>query len=159
MNSEQESHWSRLKKQTVWGSTPVELDDLRIIIDIRRYVLPMYDLIIMLAAIMALRGGMPSLALLYNDMVSTVSAYVLLVAAFLCLVGVGIPKLWLLEGVSKIVLLMVMILYSGALLGLAVDNPERGFVGFVFLAACLLPAWGIYWISRPRFPRSGKING
>lgn len=145
----------RILRASIWARGAVPASEGRAASDVKRGLLPAFDLVLIGAAILAIRGGMPSFAIIYNDTVSDVAAWALLITTTGCLVGVSFPRLWLLEALAKSVMIAILLVYSGVLLGLSAVEPTRGFVGGVTLAVCLLPAWRILWLGREYRSRKG----
>lgn len=139
--------------KTVWEKGAVPDKDGRIASDVRRGLLPMFDIALILAAVLALRGGMPTFEIVYGPAIAGTAAWVLLAASVLCFVALSLPKLWWVEAVSRLVMFTVLFGYAVAILLFAIEDPERGYTGGVMLAACILPVWRLFWIGRGRASR------
>lgn len=138
----------QLLRPTIWDSDAIHPLEGQLACDVKRWMLPVFDAILIATSILAVRGGMPTFEIVYNSTVSQVAAWVFLVASITCLIGISIPKLWLLETAGKLVLLAVLLGYGFVLMLSSFEDPDRGFVGGVTLAACLVPIWRIVWLGR-----------
>jgi len=134
----------RLKRRTVWHPINTDpADDDRWTV---RVWLPLYDLLAVLAGIIAFSIGSPFLNRLFEHWLVDTVAVAFMVAGLVTLVGVVFPRLWRAEVVGKIT--MSFLLTSYALLVLAF--PSSGSVNNAFVTVILIMAtWGIY----PRLTR------
>lgn len=141
--------------KTIWAKGAVPESEGELASDVKRGLLPIFDLVLIFTAILAIRGGMPTFEIVYSSSVSTIAAWGLLMAASLGLVGVSFPKLWLLEAVSKIGLFAVLFGYALVLLLYSAEDAPRGFVGGIMLAVSSIPVWRVIWMGR-EYRRRGK---
>ncbi|MFD5599911.1 hypothetical protein ACFWHR_07615 [Leucobacter sp. NPDC058333] len=145
---EQPNGWVlRLWRASIWHPDAIPEGEGKVAADVKRTLLPFYDLVLIGAALLAIRGGMPTFVIVYNDAVSGSAAWSLLGAASLCLIGVAFPRLWRLEAAAKITLTTILLVYGVMLLGSSVTEPARGFVGGLTIAVCLLPVSRILWLG------------
>lgn len=140
---------SPLGRASIWHPDAIPASEGELARDVKRWVLPPLDAALIIGSILGLNGGMPSLAIVYNDAVSSAAAVAVLVFAVGCLIGVSFPRLWVLEMASKCGLVFVLVTYATLLLGLAAGGHEsRGFVAGVTAAVSIVPLWRIVWLGR-----------
>lgn len=142
--------------KTIWADGAIPPSEGHVASDMKRGLLPVYDLILIGAAVLALRGGMPTFEIVYSSVFASVAAWGLLATSILCLIGISIPKLWLLEAISKIGLVLVLAGYAIIMLIYSVEDSGRGYTSAVMLAACLVPIWRIVWLGREYQSRGAK---
>ncbi|MDN3309546.1 hypothetical protein QWJ90_01240 [Microbacterium oryzae] len=141
----------RLGRATIWHKDAIPASEGELARDVKRWVLPPIDALLILGSAVGLTGGLPSVAIVYNEAVSYAAAVAVLVFAAACLVGVSFPKLWVLEFASKCGLVAVLITYAALLFGLALEGSQsRGFVSGVTAACAVVPMWRIVWLLRER---------
>lgn len=144
---------SRLFRASIWAPGAIPASEGQLARDLKRVILPLYDLGLIVCAVLALRGGLPSFAIVYPLSVSQFSSVALLLIAVLCLVGISFPHLWKLEAISKSALLAFQFSYAIVLFGLSVENPARGYVGGLAFVLMILPIWRLVILRRERKKR------
>lgn len=141
----------RLWSATIWAPDAIPASEGELARDVKRWVLPTFDLVLIGAAVLALYGGLPSLALVTARPIATVAAWALLVVVATCLVGVAFPKLWLVEFVGKCALIFMLLTYGLIALILAVIyDPNRSFMAGLSIATSVLPICRVVWLGRER---------
>ena len=145
--------WERLKRYTVWHPINTDpADDDRWTV---RVWLPLYDLLAVLAGLIAFHVGSPILNRLFDHWLVEVAALAYALAGAVTLVGVVIPCLWRLEIAGKIG--MSFLLTSYAFLVLAF--PSGGGVSNAFVTVILIMAtWGIYPRLTKLFIRGFRLS-
>lgn len=119
--------------------------------ELKRYFLPLFDVILILMGLMAIGSGMPSFNIIYNDTISSIAAWVLAGSAASAMVGLIFPRFWRMEAWGKIVMFAILSGYSAALWGLVFDGGEgRGFVAGALTALTAFVGWNIWRIGRER---------
>lgn len=146
---------ARVWASTIWAPDAIPPQEGEYAATIKRGLLPLFDVIMIVSALLAIRGGLPTFVIVYDETVSQLASWALLTCACLCLVGVAFPRLWLLEALAKTGLLSLLIVYAVVLIGWSAVDPPRGFVGGVVLAACLPPVFRIVWLGREYRRRRG----
>lgn len=108
----------KLYMLTIWapGAIPVEEWKYR---NIKRIMFPLIDFLFMLAGIKAIAYNVPGVSLFFDDPIIDLVAYILVLSAATCLVGVSFPRLWAVEIIGKSILLGVMSGYFASLVLLA----------------------------------------
>lgn len=143
-----------IARHTIWHPDAIPASEGEIARDVKRWVLPVIDLLLIIGSVLGLNGGLPAFAVVYDHAVATVAASAVLVFASACLIGVAFPRLWALELAAKCGLSVVLITYAILLLGLAAtDVGTRGFVAGVSSALCVILIWRIVWLGRERRKR------
>lgn len=146
-----------LARQTIWHPGAIPESEGEVGRDIKRWVLPTIDLLLIVGGILGLRGGLPTFAVIYNQAVATAASGAVLALASLCLIGVAFPRLWLIELTAKCGLALVLVTYSILLLALAAaEAGTRGFVAGVSAALCTIIVWRIVWLGRERRRRAAR---
>lgn len=127
-------------RHTIWHPDAIGVDEWKYR-SLKRWWLPLYDLIAVLAGVWAFLYGSPILHRLFPaeyivDVVGLVFAFVALV----CLVAVVMPKLYKVEIVGKIVLVALLLSYAAAIVIFnAQGDITSWFVAFVVLLSIPLP--------------------
>lgn len=135
-------------RQTIWAPGAIDITEGELARDIKRGVLPIVDVLFILASVFGLAGGMPSFEVVYSAAVSHVAAVSILIASIACLVGISFPRLWRVEFAGKCALAFVLITYAGLLTILSVGGSARGFIAGVCAASIVLPIGRILWLGR-----------
>jgi hypothetical protein len=143
-------------RRSIWHRDAIPITEGELARDVKRWVLPVVDVLFILASISGLVRGMPSFEVVYSETVSNVAAVLILAASIACLVGVSFPRLWRLELVGKMALAFVLLTYAALLVFLSVGGSARGFVAGVCAASVVLPLWRIVWLGREY--RRRKVN-
>lgn len=133
------TRWDQFKRLTIWHPINTDPED-----DERwsvRVWLPLYDLLAVLAGIIAFEIGSPFLNRLFEHWLVDAAALSFIASGLAALVGVCIPRLWRVEIAGKIG--MSFLLTSYAFLVLAF--PSGGGISNAFVTVILIMAtWGIY---------------
>lgn len=139
----------RLRRSTIWHPDAIPAAEGELARDMKRWVLPTFDLVLIGAALLALYGGLPTFALVYATPVAIMAAWALLAVALTCLVGISFPRLWLVELIGKCGLILLLVPYGVIALVVAVlAHPNRSFLAGLALSAAILPLWRVVWLGR-----------
>lgn len=133
---------------SIWHPDAIPDSEGEVARDLKRWVLPTIDGLLIIGSILGLMGGMPTLAIVYSDTVGNVAAVAVLLFSVGCLVGVSFPALWALEATAKSGLAFVLLLYGAMLLVRALSGAETGFIAFVTAALSAVPVARIIWLGR-----------
>lgn len=119
--------------------------------EMKRYVLPLFDVILVAMGVYAVRRGMPSFEIVWDAHLSSIAAWSLLVAAVAALAGIIFPKLWMAEAAGKTIIFAVLVGYAAAL-GLLdfVGEGDRGFVALALAGMSIIPGWNLIRLGRER---------
>lgn len=149
-----------LFRATIWAPGAIPITEGELARDVKRWVLPTIDGILIVGSLLAVFNGLPSFAIFYNAVVSHVSALSVLSFSIGCLVGVSFPRLWWLELIAKCGLAFVLITYAVLLFGrVLVGDSTGGFVSAVSAALAVVPVWRIVWLGREFRRREGRRKG
>lgn len=119
--------------------------------ELKRYVLPIFDVLVIVMGANAVQFGMPSFNLVYSPVVAVLAAWVLLAAGVLALVGISFPRLWVAEAFGKLAMVAVLGGYAGALwVLLAQGQWARAFVAAGLTGLIVLPMWNLARLGRER---------
>jgi hypothetical protein len=135
----------RLLRPTIWGPGHIPSSERKYAVPLKRFALPLLDLVFLYAGWYAIKSGIPSLDILLPDVVSSIASFAFIVAAAGACIGVVFPCLWWLEIASKIALIGLLGTYYLALRTLATGDPARDFISAIVLATVVLPGFGL-WI-------------
>ncbi|WP_425836925.1 hypothetical protein [Microbacterium sp. PA5] len=138
-----------LWRASIWHPDAIPADEGEIARDVKRYLLPVIDILMIIGAFRGIHGGMPTFALVFNDTASYVGALAVLVFAAGCLLGVSFPALWVLELVSKCGLGFILATYGVLLMVAAAgEYPARGIVAGTSSGLATVVVWRVFWLTR-----------
>lgn len=133
----------RLFAASIWAPEAITVDEWKYR-NLKRVLLPAIDLFFIFGGFSAVRFGIPAISEFFPDPVVDAFSFTLSLVAFACLVGVSFPRLWAVEIVAKILLLVQLVTYVTSLFLLtAVGEGNRGFVLFVSAVAAAVILWRI----------------
>lgn len=136
-------------RASIWHPNAIPITEGELARDMKRWVLPSIDTILIVGSMLAVQHGMPTFAIIYNAVVSHFAAVSVLIFSVGCLIGVAFPSLWRLELAAKGGLAFVLMTYSFLLLArVLVGDSTGGFVAAVALALSAVPVWRIVWLGR-----------
>lgn len=143
--------WRRLWRASIWHRDAVPPAEGRASREMKRYVLPVFDGLVIVMGINAVQYGMPSFDLIYSDAVASPAAWALLASGWLALIGIAFPRLWVAEALGKLMMVVVLGGYAGALwVLLAQGQWARAFVAAGLTAIIVLPMWNLARLGRER---------
>lgn len=106
----------------------------------KRVWLPFFDLLSILVGALGVAYGSKILNELYEPGFVDSVSIVFIVASVGALIGVSFPKLWLVEGIGKIVMLGLLGGYSAAIwASFFTGNVESGFVAAMLMYPIIMP--------------------
>ena len=150
----------RVGAQTIWAPGAIPPQEGQASHELKRYVLPVFDVLVIVMGVNAVRYGMPSFDLVYSATIASVAAWVLLASGIVALVGIAFPRLWLAEALGKIAMVIVLGGYAGALWGLLLQGEwGRAFVAAGLTAIITLPMWNLARLGRERRGRRTTKTG
>lgn len=118
---------------------------------LKRGFLPVFDAIPIVMGAMAIHSGMPSFDIVYNDQISVLAAWALVISAAAAAFGLIFPRFWRMEAIGKIIMFAILLGYSYALWSLtAAGGNGRGFVAGGITALTLFVGWNLLRIGRER---------
>lgn len=140
-----------LWRATIWHPEALPATEGAASRELKRYVLPAFDVLVIVMGANAVQFGMPSFNLVYSPDVAVIAAWVLLCAGIAALVGVIFPRLWIAEALGKLATVVVFGGYAGALwVLLAQGQWARAFVAAGLTALIVLPMWNLARLGRER---------
>lgn len=127
-----------LWRQTIWhrdAIPPAEWRDRHA----KRFWYPFYDVLLMWGGLRAIKSGVPAFEDLLTEPVADVAGVLLFFVGLVALIGVGFPRLWILELTAKGAAILVWVVYAIALQTLAIQTGTgaRDFVVIVALLAAI----------------------
>ncbi len=154
MTQKPPSRLQRLLRHTIWAQGAIPPSEWKYR-NLKRVWLPLYDVGLVYAGVLAVTRGLPALELLFPLWVTITLGWLLIILGAACFAGVAVPRLWRLEGSGKSIVLAVLVAYSVALTILAdTSSPTRGFVSAITALACILPAWRLDLLGEERRERA-----
>lgn len=128
-----------LFRASIWHPDAIPPDEWKYR-SLKRFWLPVYDLIAILAGIWAALFGSPVLHELFDKPLIDAMGLLLAVVATVCLLGVIFPALWRWEIIGKVLLVALLAAYAAAVVLFRTNpDPSAGFVAFVITLALPLP--------------------
>lgn len=141
----------RLRRPTIWNPDAIPVYEGATSAELKRELLPVFDLILVIMGSMAVVKGMPTFDIVYNDYISTAAAITLLSGAAIAAFGLIFPRFWRWEAVGKIVMFAILTGYSIALWSfVATGEDGRGFVAGAVTALSVFVGWNLKRIGRER---------
>lgn len=129
----------RLWRASIWHPDAIPPDEWKYR-SLKRFWLPVYDLIAIFAGIWAALFGSPVLQELFDGPVIDTMGILLTVVATVCLLGVVFPCLWRWELFGKAVLIALLAAYAAAVVLFRTNPaPSSGFVAFIIILSLPLP--------------------
>lgn len=150
--------WLRaLWRESIWHPDAIPPEEGRSSQELKRYVLPVFDGLVIIMGINAVHYGMPSFDLVYPPVVPLLAGWVLLAAGVLALAGIAFPRLWVAEALGKLMMVFVLGGYAGALWALLAQGEwVRAFVAAGLTAIIVLPMWNLARLGRERQGRRAR---
>lgn len=133
------THWERFKRLLVWHPMNTDPhDDDRWTV---RVWLPMYDLLVLVAGLVAFTIGSPLMNRIFEEEFVDQVALVFAFSGLVTLVGVCVPRLWRVEIAGKIAISFLLTSY--ALLVLTFPSNAGQNNSFITLIL-IMATWGVY---------------
>ncbi|MBD8477557.1 hypothetical protein [Microbacterium sp. CFBP 8794] len=146
--------FARMWRASIWHPEAIPVIEGQISRDLKRVVLPLFDVALIVMGVAALAGGMPSFDLVHNHLISAVAGWALLVGGTSALFGVVFPRLWVAEAAGKLVVLLILGAYAGALWALVGEGSAgRALTAGAFSGLLALPLWNLVRLGRERRAR------
>jgi len=143
-----------LWRATIWHPDAIPSTEGSTSREMKRIVLPLFDLLVIVMGFNAVTRGMPSFSIVYDDAVATLAAWALLAAGVVALAGVSFPGLWWLEAAGKLAMMAVLGGYAAAIwVAYFQGSGGRAFVAAGLTALLILPLWNLYRLGRERTVR------
>lgn len=131
----------RIGRASIWSKDAIPVEEWKYR-NFKRVVLPVYDLLVVLAGGAAVVWGMPSFEQIFPGTVVDAIGWTLVIVAVVCLLGVSFPRLWAVEILGKAILFGIIVAYLIALAGLALQGVgTREFVMVVVSMTLPIPVF------------------
>lgn len=147
----------RVARASIWDADAIPLLERKYAVPLKRVVLPAYDLIAIVAGLVAVRSGIPALERLLPFGIAAALAYGLVVVAVVAMLGISFPRFYRVEQVAKIALVSVLGLYFAAVL--TVGGQSREFVAIIILFALPLPLYRLWLLGTEDRDRQAPGKG
>lgn len=146
-------------KHTIWAPDAVPAIEGVTSREMKQFVLPLFDVAVVIMGVNAIGNGMPSFSLALpgwlDPWLSVVAAWVLALGGAVAFIGLAIPRLWVAEAIGKLMMVAVLGGYASALWALFLaGEPGRAFVAAGMSALVALPLWNLRRLGRERLARS-----
>jgi hypothetical protein len=136
----------RLRAKTIWAPGAIPPEEKKYANPLKRFVLPAFDVAMIIAGFFAVRSGIPAIHDLFPYSVSAGFGYGFAGVAAACFIGIAFPRRWRTELFSKVALFGMLGLYLICLRVLAADDGgSRDFISAIVTATMLVPALRL-WI-------------
>lgn len=130
--------WRRIAAASIWHPDAINPDEWKYR-NLKRVWLPTYDVIAVLAGIVAALQGSPLLNRLFPAVLVDTFGVALAVVATVCLAGVAFPRLWAVEIVGKVVLVGLVAAYAATILIFPTSPTPNHFVVLILAFSLPLP--------------------
>lgn len=130
----------RFWQATVWAPGAIPPSESKYATPLKRFVFPMFDVVMMVAGIRAMFVGVPSIELIFPQGIAAGFYLSWSILAGVCLVGAMFPRLWVLEIAGKVALFAILTAYLVALRAAAtLDGSGRDAISLLVFTAMLIP--------------------
>lgn len=127
-----------LRAASIWHPDAINPDEWKYR-NLKRVWLPTYDLLAVLAGIVAALQGSPLLNRLFSAALVDTFGVALAVVAAVCLAGVAFPRLWVVEIVGKVILVGLVAAYAATILIFPTSPTPNHFVVLILAFSLPLP--------------------
>lgn len=144
----------RLYRASIWHPSAVPIFEGATALELKRYVLPGFNVILIVMGIAAVTNGLVSFDIVYNELIAQVFGVLLLAGAVAASFGLAFPRYSNVERLGKTVVTIVTGTYSAALWTLAFqDGSSRAVVACGMTVVFLFALWNVHRIGRERRTR------
>lgn len=138
-----------LLRHTIWAKGAIPESEGLASRELKRIVLPIFDFCVALMGLAGALLGMPSITELWATQPSHLAGGALFLGGLFAFAGIVFPRAWISEAVGKLLMIVVIGWYAGALWVLTFQGiGSRWVVAFAFTALLVLPFWNIARIGR-----------
>jgi hypothetical protein len=142
---------SRVFWASIWAPGSIPLLERKYAVPLKRFVLPAYDILLVIGGYVAIHNGIPALDRLLPHGVATGIAITLMVTAIGALFGIAFPKLWRLETAAKVGIVGLLGLYFVAIVSVGGDT--RAFIAIIVLLTLPTPCARLWLLGIERRDR------
>lgn len=149
--------WARFISKTVWGkgTIPEYGTEYQLL---PQLVLPVVDIGIISMGVVGARHYAPALEENLDPMLVDGISYALAITGILCLFGVTLPKLYLLELFSKWALIVAFIIYPAVVIGLALEGDDGRYVAAIGMLVAVPFFMLRTWVLVARYWRRHEVR-
>lgn len=127
---------ARVFAASIWAPGAIPADEWKFR-NLKRVWLPAYDVVAILAGVVATVQGSPLLNRLFTEPVVNCLGAGMSLVALVCLIGVAFPRLWVVEFVGKVLLVGIIAAYAATIFLFASNPNPNDFI--VLMLAFSLP--------------------
>lgn len=145
-------------RQSVWHPEALPVEEFKYR-HLKRFWLPLFDVLCIIIAHLAYIFGSPLLHALYPQWVIDVVSVTFLFAASVALVGIAFPRLWIPEIIGKLVMLGLLGTYSATVwTSFFRGEVQSGFVAAILVTPLLLPMFRLQLLGEEIKQRRDEEN-
>ena len=141
--------------KTIWSPGAIPTDEWKYR-NLKRVWLPTYDVVAILAGVVATVQGSPLLNRLFSELLVNMFGTGMAVIAMVCLLGVIFPALWAVELVGKAVLVGMVSAYAATILLFASNPQPNDFIVLMLAFSLPLPLFRISLLGEEIKERRAK---
>lgn len=130
----------RIWRRSIWHPDAIPVDEWKSR-SLKRVWLPVYDVLLVFAGVWATGWGSSLLNRMFGSHIVDGAGVLLSIVAFVCLLGVSFPSMWLLEMFAKSVLITLTGLYAVLVIIMSPEPMINAFAGTMLLAVLPLPLY------------------
>lgn len=131
----------RLWAATIWADGSIPDAEAKYAKPLKRVFLPAYDVLMVLGGVYAITNGIPSFEALLAPIAYGLSIG-FAITGLVCLAGIALVRLWVVEAIAKCVLVGYLVVYAAALYLRGVP-----FTGTLMIAATILAVFRLWIIG------------
>lgn len=141
--------------KTIWSPGAIPTDEWKYR-NLKRVWLPTYDVVAILAGVVATVQGSPLLNRLFSELLVNMFGTGMAVIAMICLLGVIFPALWAVELVGKAILVGIVSAYATTILLFASNPQPNDFIVLMLAFSLPLPLFRISLLGEEIKERRAK---
>ena len=145
----------RLFAASIWAPGAIPADEWKYR-NLKRVWLPTYDVVAILAGVVATVQGSPLLNRLFSELLVNMFGTGMAVIAMICLLGVIFPALWAVELVGKAILVGIVSAYATTILLFASNPQPNDFIVLMLAFSLPLPLFRISLLGEEIKERRAK---
>lgn len=130
---------------SIWAPGSIPILERKYAVPLKRFVLPGYDVILLVSGFIAVRSGIPALERLLPPGAAAMLAILLVLTSMAAFIGVAFPAMWRMEQVAKLAIVSVLGLYFAAVV--TVGGSSREFIAVIILLALPVPLFRLWLLG------------
>lgn len=135
-----------LFRLSIWAPGAIPLEEHKWAVPLKRFALPLYDVVLVFGGLFAVESGVPALTRIIQDPLADILGYAFTVVALVCLAGIAFPRLWVYELIAKLIVVFFMGVYLFALI-VTPDSGQRDFISAIVVLSLILPGFRLWIIG------------